>query len=125
MGQGFKSFEDIEAWQLSHKLAAEILVACNSPALHRAFAYKDQIGRAAISIMNNIAEGFGRYSDAEFVRFLRIARASTFEVESMLILGRSVGYLEADKAAEWRVSANLIGRKITALINYLLASRHV
>ena len=70
---GHKSFEDLEVWKRSSRLAVEIYSALRDC---RDFSLKDQMTRAAVSIPSNIAEGAERYSDKEFARFLYIARGS-------------------------------------------------
>ncbi|HTB48522.1 MAG TPA: four helix bundle protein [Verrucomicrobiae bacterium] len=83
-------FEDVFAWQQSKELT--ILVyryfkTCTD------YGFKDQIQRAAVSVMNNIAEGFERNSDKELRQFLYIAKGSCGEVRSMLIVAPDIGYL--------------------------------
>ncbi|HMO04534.1 MAG TPA: four helix bundle protein [Kiritimatiellia bacterium] len=86
-------FEELECWQIARSLSREIyaLTACDS--CRKDFAYVDQIRRASVSIMNNVAEGYERGSDKEFVKFLYIARASAGEVRSMTYVGLDQGYL--------------------------------
>ena len=82
-------FEDIFAWQKAQDLAFEIYKVFGSI---KDYGFKDQICRAAVSISNNIAEGFDRSSNTEFVRFLYIALASCSEVKSMLYLSEKLNY---------------------------------
>jgi four helix bundle protein len=85
-----EKFEDIIAWQKAKELAFGIYSVFK---LHRDFGFKDQIQRAGVSVMNNIAEGFERKSDKEFVHFLFIAKGSSAEVRSMLILALELKYI--------------------------------
>jgi len=86
----FDKFEDIKAWQLARETVLD---------LYRIFAenkdydFKRQIIRAAVSIMNNIAEGFERQTNSEFKQFLYIAKGSCAEVRSMLYIGLELNYL--------------------------------
>ena len=92
-----ESFEDLDAWKLARELTNEIYGFCRRDPLCRDFGLADQIRRAAVSVMNNIAEGFGSVSDADFASFLNFARRSVFEVVNMLVLLKRDGYLgEAD-----------------------------
>ena len=79
-----KRFEDLEAWQLSRELTNQIYTITKRESICRDFSFVDQIRKAAISIMNNIAEGFERGSNKDFVKFLFIARGSAGEVRSLL-----------------------------------------
>jgi len=88
----FDRFEDIIAWQKSKDLSTSIyglLKDC------RDYSFRDQICRASISIMNNIAEGFERSSNNEFRHFLYIAKGSSAEVRSMLYLAKELSYISA------------------------------
>src|SRR6187402_3930773 len=87
-------FEDIIAWQKGQDLA---LVVYTNFRDSRDFGFKDQICRAAISVSNNIAEGFDRSSDKEFIRYLNIARSSCNEVKSMVYLAERLGYLDVER----------------------------
>jgi four helix bundle protein len=80
----------------------------------RDFALRDQIRRAAISVMSNIAEGFERYSRPEFGQFLSIARGSAAEVRSQLYLARELGYIQELDFQQLR--------DLTARISRMLAS---
>ena len=92
-----EKFEDIIAWEKSRKLTLEIykmFTGC------RDFGFRDQIQRASVSIMNNIAEGFERKSNKEFKQFLYIAKGSCGEVRSMLYLAVELKYITNTKYKE-------------------------
>jgi four helix bundle protein len=80
----FRRFEDIRAWQAARILTAAVYAASKQRPFSRDFGLRDQIRRANVSIMANIAEGFVHRSDREFVRYLFAAKASTAEVQSHL-----------------------------------------
>ena len=87
-----QKFEDIESWQEAKKLTLTIYTLFSST---KDFGFRDQIQRASVSIMNNIAEGFERQSDKEFKQFLYIAKGSSGEVRSMLSLAFELRYITA------------------------------
>lgn len=80
---------------------------------------KDQMTRAAVSIASNIAEGSDRGTDADFARFLRIAKASCEECRTQLYIGHLIGYLSKETYLQLDESGCRIGRKIGSLIKYL------
>jgi four helix bundle protein len=86
-------FQDIESWQLARQLAVEIYGASRSGPFARDFGLRDQIQRSCVSIMANIAEGFGRNGKVEFIRYLTIAQASSVEVQSHLYIALDLGYV--------------------------------
>lgn len=79
-------FEDIEAWQKARELTRSIYAMTSHGAFSKDFALRDQIRRASVSGMSNIAEGFERGGDKEFKNFLSIAKASVGEVKSQCTL---------------------------------------
>ena len=83
-------FEDILSWQKSKELALNIYSEFSD---NRDFSFRDQIRRASVSIMNNIAEGFERQSNKQFVYFLYVAKGSCGEVRSMLYLSKDFKYI--------------------------------
>jgi four helix bundle protein len=105
-----EKFEDIESWNEARLLVKEI---------YRLFAnikdygFRDQIQRAAISVMSNIAEGFDRRSNKEFLQFLVIARGSVSEVKSLSYAALDIGYI--DKNIFENISEHCF--KLTSLIN--------
>ena len=90
-----QKFEDIIAWQKAQDLTVEIYLLFENS---NDFGFKNQIQRAAVSISNNIAEGFDRISDKEFIRFLYIALGSCSEVKSMLYLSNKLNYLTSEQS---------------------------
>ncbi len=88
-----KRFEDIVAWQEARKLVKEIYKITNQGAFARDFGLRDQIQRAAVSVMTNIAEGFDCDSKIEFARFLGFSRRSAVEVQSLLYAALDIGYI--------------------------------
>ncbi len=88
-----EKFEDIIAWQKAKGLTIDVYKQFNSC---RDYGFRDQVQRASVSIMNNIAEGFERRGDKEFKHFLFIAKGSCGEVRSMLYLALEFGYLSKD-----------------------------
>jgi four helix bundle protein len=88
-----KKFEDIIGWQEARKLVKEIYKITNEGAFVRDFGFRDQIQRAAVSVMTNIAEGFDCDSQIEFARFLGYSRRSAVEVQSLLYAALDIGYI--------------------------------
>ena len=86
-------FEDLSVWRKAKDLSLDVYRMTGSGTFSRDFALRDQIRRAAVSVMSNIAEGFERYSRADFRHFLSIARGSASEVRSQLHLARELGYV--------------------------------
>ncbi|MBD0319597.1 MAG: four helix bundle protein [Gemmatimonadetes bacterium] len=108
-------FEDLEVWRRAKDLAVSIYQVTNAGAFARDFGLRDQIRRAAESAMSNIAEGFERYSAAEFQRFLSISRASAGEVRSQLHLARELGYVSEPESSRLISAYTELGRMIAAL----------
>lgn len=96
MGQKVERFEDLIAWQKARHLAAEIYRVSAQGDFSRDFGLRDQIRRAAVSAMSNIAEGFDRGSRSEFHQYLVIAKASCAEVRSQLYVAQDVGYIDQE-----------------------------
>jgi four helix bundle protein len=86
-------FEDIQAWQEARILVKQVYLLTREGEFARDFGLRDQIQRAAVSIMTNIAEGFDCESKKEFARFLGIARRSAVEVQSLLFSALDIGYI--------------------------------
>jgi len=91
-------FEDLIAWQRARQLAKEIYVSTSKKPFSRDFGLKDQITRAIVSVMSNIAEGFERGGRSEIHQLLVIAKGSCAEVKSQLYVAGDIGYLSATEA---------------------------
>jgi four helix bundle protein len=88
-----RNFEELRCWKAARELVNAVHVICENGKLTRGFTTKDQIKRAALSTMNNIAEGFARFSIKEFIRFLDITQSSAIEVKSMSYLLEDFNYI--------------------------------
>jgi four helix bundle protein len=111
-----ENFEDIEAWKESRLLFKEIHIIFNKM---KDYSFRDQIQRAALSIMTNIAEGFDRGSNKEFIQFLIIARGSTSEVRSLLYAGSDVGYIDRTTFTKLHERCTKLTNLINGFIRYL------
>ena len=116
---GFARFEDIEAWQAARELARQAFALGRSEPLRHSWAIRDQLERAALSCMNNIAEGFGRNSNPDFARFLWIASGSAREVQSCLWAGLDADLISGDDAERLRGLAEEVAGKSARLARYL------
>lgn len=96
MGQKVERFEDLIAWQKARQLTSEIYRITTQGEFAKDFGLRDQIRRAAVSVMSNIAEGFDRGSRGEFHQFLVVAKASCAEVRSQLYVAQDVGYINQE-----------------------------
>ena len=108
-----ESFEDLQVWQKAIEVAAAVYTAFEKC---RDFSFRDQVQRAAVSISSNIAEGYERDSNADFIRFLYCAKGSCGEVRSQLHLARRVGLLTDQTAEAMIEEARLLSRKLGAYI---------
>ena len=112
-------FEDIEAWKLAREITVAIYRATDADDFSRDFGLRDQIRRAAGSIMHNIAEGFDAGSNAEFMRFLSYAKRSCTEVQSELYVALDRRYLTQQQFNTLYDQVRLTRAKIGAFIKYL------
>lgn len=112
-------FEDLECWQEARRFANTVYALTSNGSFKSDYALRDQVRRASISVMANIAEGFGRNSDKEFLRFLDISRGSLFETTSHLYLALDQGYLQKQEFDATFAKSEEIAKKINALIRYL------
>jgi len=111
-----EKFEDIIAWQKADKLTKNIYLNFRNI---RDYSFRDQIQRASISIMNNIAEGFERRTNKEFINFLYIAKGSCGEVRSMLNLAIEFKYITKNQFQEDYNLAVEISKIISGFIKTL------
>lgn len=111
--------EDILVWQKAKSLTVEIYKASNQGSFARDFGLRDQIRRAAVSIPSNIAEGFGRGGNKEFLQFLSIAKGSLYELKTQLIIANEIGYLDNEIFIKISNDSDEVGKMLTSFMNYL------
>ena len=115
MQERVERFEELIAWQKARVLTAEIYKATTDGDFGRDFGLKNQIQRAAVSVMSNLAEGFERGRPAEFHQFLSVAKASCAELRSQLYVAFDVGYLDEIQFKRLMALAQEVARIIGGL----------
>lgn len=114
-----QKFEDLKVWQKSRELCQEISLLISKGNFSKDFGLKDQINRSSGSIMDNIAEGFGRKGNLEFINFLTYSSGSVCECKSQLYRAQDRKYITEEKRIELSALADDIGKMISSLIKYL------
>ncbi len=114
-------FEEIKAWQTARELTRQIYQLSALGVFSRDFGLRDQIRRAAISVMSNIAEGFESQTQALFIKYLGIAKASAGEVRSQLYIASDLGYLSPEDLKNTICLAEKVSRQIYGFVKYLQA----
>jgi len=113
------SFEDLKVWQDAREFVKSAYKLTSSENFKKDFELKDQIQRASVSIMNNIAEGFERNNNKEFIKFLGYAKGSAGEVRSMLYITLDLNYIQENSFNKnFESSVNII-TQISNFIKYL------
>lgn len=118
-----EKFEDLKCWQAARELAKVVYHACENGKLAKDFDTKSQLRRAALSTMNNIAEGFGRGSDKEFIRFLEMSQSSAMEVKSMTYILMDLAYLDEQSVTSISEKAEETKSITLGLIRYLRSKK--
>ncbi|PAW76768.1 MAG: hypothetical protein B9S32_13605 [Verrucomicrobia bacterium Tous-C9LFEB] len=116
-----RDFKDLQAWQRARELTRHVYTICRNGPLAKDYGLKDQIQRAAVSVMSNIAEGFERIGQAEKLQYLNVARASCAEVRSLFVVAIDVGYLDEKTFREGDELTTQTSRLITGLIKVIRA----
>ena len=119
-----KKFEDLEIWQLAMELSNDIYYIIKNTDLKADFALRNQIDKSSISVSDNIAEGFEREGNREFIQFLSIAKGSCGEVRSQLYKLKNRKHIEDVKFEELKNKAELTSKKISSFMNYLKNTDH-
>ena len=114
-----KQFEDLHVWQDARQMVNAVYSASNARAFNQDFGLRDQIRRAAVSTMSNIAEGFERGTRKEFVQFLNIAKGSNGEVRSQLCVAVDQKYLGETEFNSLRDLSVSLSKKLSTFIRYL------
>jgi four helix bundle protein len=118
-----RRFEDIIAWQRAREMTREIYSCTRALPFAKDFGRRDQIQRASVSTMSNIAEGFDRGGDKEFVQFLSNSKGSCGEVKSHLYAALDQGYVSPVTFEGLYMKAEEVGRLIFGFMNYLSESQ--
>ena len=114
------SFEDLEIWKKAQELAVMVYKLCDvNQKVAKDFSFKDQIKRAALSISNNIAEGFEYNNNADFHRFLRISKGSCGEVRNCLLFSFKINYCSTEEISDSLELSKTLGNQIGAMMKYL------
>jgi len=119
-----KSFEDLIAWQKTRILVRKVHEVSNKGLFKKDYSLRNQICRASVSAMSNVAEGFEREGDKEFAQFLSQAKASCGEVRSQLFVALDLGYVNEVEFNALRNLALETSRVIAGLIGYLKQSEY-
>lgn len=114
-----EKFEDIAAWQKARILVKEIYSISDIGKFRRDFTLKDQIRRSSISVLSNIAEGFARRTNKEFIHFLYISHGSVAEVEAQLYVSLDIDYINQERFNSLYSLCYEISKMIMGLIKYL------
>lgn len=112
-------FEDLEVWQKARELTKEVYRLTSDGHFTRDFGLRDQMRRAAVSIMANIAEGFARKGSKEFAQFLFVAKASGAELQSHAYVALDQGYMGAPDFQELYDQLDHTSRMLSNLIKHL------
>jgi four helix bundle protein len=114
-----KNYKDLKVWQRSYQLCLEIYKITKGFPREERYNLTSQIRRAAVSIASNIAEGYGRKTTSEYIRFLYIAYGSNCELETQILLAGDLGYIESGKLEMLKERIREVERMLKALIQSL------
>jgi len=115
----YTSFDELPVWRDAVEIGKEIYLLTNTGKFEKDYTLKDQIRRAAISISSNIAEGFERSNNNEFIRFLLIAKGSVGEVRSQLYFAFILGYIDRGVFNNFNSKLEVLAKQIGSFISYL------
>jgi len=114
-----RQFEDLNVWQDARQLVVAIYAASKTRTFNQDFGLRDQVRRAAVSTMSNIAEGFEHGTRKEFMQYLNIAKGSNGEVRSQLYAALDQKYIGEDLFAALSAASTTLSKKLSAFIRYL------
>jgi four helix bundle protein len=117
-------FENLDVWTRSRRLVKAVYRCSNQDGFSRDFALKDQMRRAAISVLSNIAEGYERDGNAEFLQFLSISKGSCGELRAPLYVAFDLEYVSVEQF-EWLINeATEVSRMLSGLMKHLRRSEY-
>ncbi len=114
-----ESFTDIESWKLARKLVKDVYTVTKNNKFAKDYGLKDQIQRAVVSIMSNIAEGFDSNSNKTFINFMNYSYRSASEVESLLYVALDLEYITKTEFDELKEKVSIAKKIIGGFIKYL------
>jgi len=117
------SYRDLVVWQKAMQLSLEVYAVTNAfPDVER-FGLTNQLRRAAVSVPSNIAEGYGRGSQADYLRFLRTARGSLAEIDTQMLIAERLHFMDEERYQHMLTMINECGRVLAGLIRSLESER--
>ena len=114
-----RQFEDLEVWQLARELTATLYEITATGRFAKDFGLRDQLRKAGVSIMSNLAEGFERSGSKEFAQLVAVAKGSCGEVRSQLYVARDQAYIDDESFGRISESATRLSRMLASLLHYL------
>jgi four helix bundle protein len=114
--KGFKTYKDLKIWIKGIELVAEVYSATKQFPSEELYGLSSQMRRSAVSIPSNIAEGWGRESNKSFIQFLRISKASLFELETQIIIAFNLNYVSQETRRIMEEMIEEEGKMINAFI---------
>lgn len=124
MEKKIQKLEDLITWKEAKTLAVSIYKLTSSGNWIKDYSLQNQIRRSAISVPSNIAEGYGRGGNKEFIQFLYVSKGSLYELKTQLIIANEIGYIEAEAFEITIATIEKIAKLISGLINYLKQSEY-
>ena len=112
-----ETHKDLRVWQQSIEMVTSIYLMTQSFPKEELFGLVSQLRRASVSVPSNIAEGYARGSDKEKLHFLRISSGSMSEVETQLMLGLNLGYIDQEKYNELSETVTSVWKQLNSLIS--------
>ncbi len=112
------SFTELRVWQEAHHLALEVYRLTKKFPREEIYGLTDQLRRASVSVVSNIAESHGRHHIKDVIRFLIDARGSLFEVQAQVLISRDLGYLSVKEVESVFENYSTLSKKINSLITY-------
>lgn len=120
-----QTFSEIDSWKEARILVKEIYQLTSHGKIEKDFGFKDQLQRASVSIMSNIAEGFDSGTTKSFINYLNHANASSSEVFSMLFIAKDIGYISEDEFNKLSARVEKVRKLIGGFIKYLKSTKPI
>jgi four helix bundle protein len=118
-----KRFEDLEVWGFARDLTRRIYITTGKEQFKKDFAFQNQMRRCAVSIMANIAEGFERNTNKEFIHFLYISKGSAGELRNHLYIAMDIGYIDTLEFETLEKELSVISKSLSGFIKYLASKK--